>query len=144
MIDLGMKTKPSFHAWDEAAYTFARQLRLAARILERKGLAERALQLRDQARIMDGIFVEAEKGFAALAGRQRNPDLIEAVENRAVARLMRMIPPLLESLPLLAKQVASATGSSLTEGVFKGPATEFFLGPAGKPQEGIGDGTCKQ
>lgn len=143
MIDLGMKTKPSFHEWDEAAYIFAKQLRLAARILERKGFAERALQLRDQARLMDGIFIEAEKGFTALAGRQHHPDLVEAVENRAIARLMKMIPSLLDALPLLAKQVATATGSSLTEGVFKGPATEFFLGPVGKPQEGIGDGTCK-
>ena len=143
MFDSGMKTKPGFHDWDEAAHVLARQLRLAARILDRKGLAERALQLRDQARILDGIFVEAGTNFAALDKRHRTADMIEAIENRAVARLMKMMPGLLESLPLLAKQVAAATGSILSEGVFKGPATEFFLGPVGKPQEGMGDGTHK-
>lgn len=143
MFEFDMKTKPSFHEWDEAAYMLTKQLRLAAKILERKGLAERAVQLRDQSRILDGIFVEAAKNFEALTGRQRTTDMIEAIENRAIARLMKMMPPLLESLPLLARQVAVATGSNIREGVFKGPATEFFLGPVGKPQEGIGDGTHK-
>lgn len=143
MFELDMKSKPSFHEWDEAAYVLSKQLRLAARILSRKGLAERALQLRDQARIIDMIFLEADKNFEALNGRKRDPELVEAIENRAISKLMKIIPPLLESLPLLARQVAMASGSSLTEGVFKGAATEFFLGPAGKPQEGIGDGTFK-
>lgn len=143
MFNIDIKTKPSFHDWDEAAYILAKQLRLAARIIERKGLAERALQLRDQARTLDSIFIEADQNFSALKDKAKNQDLVEAIENRAVARLMRIMPSLLESLPLLAKQVAAASGSSITEGVFKGPATEFFLGPVGKPEEGMGDGTYK-
>ncbi len=143
MFNIDIKTKPSFHDWDEAAYILAKQLRLAARIIERKGLAERALQLRDQARTLDSIFIEADQNFSALKDKAKNQDLIEAIENRAVARLMRIMPSLLESLPLLAKQVAAASGSSITEGIFKGPATEFFLGPVGKPEEGMGDGTYK-
>ncbi len=143
MMDFEMKAKPSFQEWDEAIYTLAKQLRFAARILERKGFAERAHQLRDQARILDSIFIEAGENFSRLPAGKRSLELIEPIENRAIARLMKMLPPLLESLPLLAKQVAAATGSSITEGIFKGPATEFFLGPIGRPQEGIGDGTYK-
>lgn len=143
MIDFGLKTKPTFEEWDEAIYTLAKQLRFAARILERKGFAERAHQLKDQARILDSIFMEAGQNFEKLAEKNRTAEMIEAIENRAITKLMKVMPPLLESLPLLAKQVAAATGSSITEGVFKGPATEFFLGPVGKPQEGIGDGTHK-
>lgn len=143
MIEFEMKAKPSFQEWDEAIYTLAKQLRFAARILERRGLAERAHQLKDQARILDSIFIEAGQNFEKLTNATRTQDMIEAIENRAIMRLMKMLPPLLESLPLLAKQVAAATGSSISEGVFKGPATEFFLGPVGHPQEGIGDGTYK-
>lgn len=143
MIEFGMNAKPSFQEWDEAIYTLAKQLRFAARILERKGFAERAHQLKDQARILDSIFIEAGENFEKLTNATRTQDMIEAIENRAIMRLMKMLPPLLETLPLLAKQVAAATGSSISEGVFKGPATEFFLGPVGHPQEGIGDGTYK-
>lgn len=140
---LEIKNKPSFEQWDEAIYTLCKQLRLAARILERKGLVERAHQLKDQARILDSIFIEADSNFKALTGAKRNPELIEAVENKAVSRLMKLLPSILEGMPLLAKQVAAATGSSINDGVFKGPATEFFLGPVGSPQEGIRDGTFK-
>jgi len=135
------KSKPSFAEWDEAIYKLAKQLRLAARILERKGLAERALQLRDQARILDGIFIEAGQNFDALTAKQRTAEMIEAIENKAIARVMKMLPTLLEAMPLLAKQVAMATGSNINERVFMGPATEFFLGSIESPDEGIGDGT---
>jgi hypothetical protein len=135
-----LKNKPSFAEWDETTYILTRQLRLAARILDRKGFAERALQLRDQARQLDAIFFDTAESFEKL-GKKADPEIVEAVENKAVARLMRILPGILEGMPLLAKQVAMATGSSISEGVFKGPATEFFLGPAGKPEEGIGDGS---
>ena len=143
MRTLDMKSKPGFEQWDEAMFLLSKQLRLAARILEKRGLAERALQLRDQARIFDSIFIEAGKNFEALAAKQRTPDMIEAIENKAIARLMKLLPPLLETMPLLAKQVAMASGSNLNEKVFKGSATEFFLGSIGHPEEGIGDGTYK-
>ncbi len=143
MIKLELKTKPSFEEWDSTTYILTRQLRLAARILDRKGYAERALQLRDQARSLDAIFIEAAQSFDK-AGKKAAADLIEAIENKAIARLMRILPPILESMPLLAKQVAFATGSSISERIFKGPATEFFLGPVGKPEEGIGDGSYHQ
>lgn len=143
MRTLDLKNKPNFEEWDEAMLVLAKQLRLAARILERRGLVERAVQLKDQARIFDSIFIEAGKSFEALTARQRTPDMIEAIENKAIARLMKLLPPLLETMPLLAKQVAAATGSSINERIFKGPATEFFLGPVGRPQEGFGDGTFK-
>jgi len=143
MRSLDLKNKPTFEEWDEAMLVLSKQLRLAARILERRGLAERALQLRDQARIFDSIFLEAGKNFNSLTERQRTPEMIEAIENKAIARLMKLLPPLLETMPLLAKQVAVATGSSINERIFKGPATEFFLGPVGHPEEGIGDGTFK-
>lgn len=143
MRSLELRNKPTFEEWDEAMLVLAKQLRLAARILERRGLAERALQLRDQARIFDSIFIEAGKNFEALNGRQRTAEMIEAIENKAIARLMKLLPPLLETMPLLAKQVAVATGSNINERIFKGPATEFFLGSVGHPEEGIGDGTFK-
>lgn len=140
--DFVLKNKPSFAEWDEAIYTLAKQLRVAAKVLQKRGLAERALQLSDQARILDSIFIEAGKSFDALKDPS-DMDMVEAIENRAIAKLMKMLPPLLESLPLLAKQVAAATGSSLSDGVYRGPATEFFLGSVGHPEEGIGDGTYK-
>lgn len=143
MGGLAFESKPTFQEWDEAIYTFARQLRLAARIIERKGLVERADQLRHQAKLLDAIFSDAHKGFAALTKAQRTDENIEMIENKAILRLMRSLPALIESMPLLAKQVAAASGSNLLEGSFKGTATEFFLGPPGKPQEGIGDGTAK-
>lgn len=135
------KSKPTFADWDAAIYKLAKQLRLAARILERKGLVERAVQLKDQARILDSIFIEAGQNFSGLKASQRTANMIEAIENKAIARVMKMLPSLLEAMPLLAKQVAAATGSSINEKVFHGPATEFFLGPVGHPEEGIGDGT---
>lgn len=143
MRSLDLKNKPTFEEWDEAMLVLAKQLRVAARILERKGFAERALQLKDQARIFDSIFIEAGKSFESLSSKQRSAEMIEAIENKAVTRVMKLLPPLLEAMPLLAKQVAAATGSSINERVFKGPATEFFLGPVGHPEEGIGDGTFK-
>ena len=143
MRSLDMKNKPSFEQWDDAVYVLAKQLRLAARILERHGLAERAHQLKDQARILDSIVLEAEKNFASLDKRQRSEEMIETIENKAITRLMKLLPPLIETMPLLAKQVAAVTGSNINEGVFKGPAAEFFLGPVGKPEEGIHDGTSK-
>ena len=127
MLDFDMKSKPTFKDWDEAIYTLAKQLRIAAKILERKGLAERAVQLRDQARILDTIFIEAGQNFAKLTDETRTADMIEAIENKAISKVMKMMPTLLEGLPLLARQVASATGSSVTEGIFKGAAGAFFL-----------------
>ncbi len=138
---LELKTKPSFTEWDEAIFKLCKQLRLAARILQRKGLAERATQLRDQARILDSIFIEAAQNFSALTAKQRTDDMIEAIENKAIARVMKILPTILESMPMLARQVAAATGSSINDRVFKGPATEFFLGSVGHPEEGVGDGT---
>ncbi len=143
MASLGFDTKPTFKEWDEAIAVLARQLRLGARIIERKGFVERAVQLRDQAKLLDNIFLEAGKNFAALDKRTRTPDMIEAIESKAIAKLMRLLPALLEAMPLLAKQVAAASGSSLEDGMFKGSATDFFLGPQGRPQEGIGDGTAR-
>jgi hypothetical protein len=135
------KTKPSFSEWDEAIYRLCKQLRLASKILKKKGLAERALQLSDQARQLDLIFIEAAKNLDSLSTKQRSEDMVEAIENKAVARIMKLLPLILEGMPSLARQVAAATGSNINERVFKGPATEFFLGSVEHPEEGVGDGT---
>ena len=141
MVTMGFENKPTFKEWDEAIAVLARQLRLGARIIERKGFVERAVQLRDQAKVLDNIFLDAGKNFAALDKRSRTPEMVEAIENKAITKLMRLLPGLLETMPLLAKQVAAASGSSLEDGHYKGSATDFFLGPPGRPHEGIGDGT---